>query len=256
MRRANLSGMRGLEGKCALVTGAGNGIGRAVAERLAEEGARVAASDMVLADAEATAAAIGGAAISVELDVTSDDAIRRAVEDVTARLGQIDVLVNNAGWDRVEPFVDSQPETWDRVLAINLRGPIAVTRAVLDGMIERRAGRIVSIASDAGRVGSSGEAVYSGAKAGVMGFTRTVAREVASFGINVNTVCPGPTDTPLLRGMAEENPKLISALSRAIPFGRPADPTEIAAAVAFLVSDDAAFITGQALSVSGGLTMQ
>ncbi len=248
--------MRGLDAKCALVTGAGSGIGRAIAERLAEEGALVAVSDMVLTDAEATAAAIGSGAIAVELDVTSDDQIHRAVADVGTRVGPIDVLVNNAGWDRIEPFVDSQPETWDRVLAINLRGPIAVTRAVLDGMIERRRGRIVSIASDAGRVGSSGEAVYSGAKAGVMGFTRTVAREVASFGITVNTVCPGPTDTPLLRAMAEENPKLITALSRAVPLGRPADPAEIAAAVAFLASDDAAFITGQALSVSGGLTLQ
>ena len=142
------------------------------------------------------------------------------------------------------------------MLAINLRGPIAVTRSVLDAMIERRAGRIVSIASDAGRVGSSGEAVYSGAKAGVMGFSRTVAREVARYGINVNCVCPGPTDTPLIRREAEKNPKWLAALERAVPFGRLADPAEIAAAVAFLASDDAAFITGQALSVSGGLTMQ
>ena len=172
------------------------------------------------------------------------------------RLGPIDVLVNNAGWDVLEPFLDSRPETWDRVLAINLRGPIAVTRAVLESMVERGAGRIVSVASDAGRVGSSGEAVYSGAKAGIMGFSRTIAREVAARGINVNTVCPGPTNTPLLRSMAETNPKLIAALSRAVPFGRPAEPAEIAAAVAFLASDDAAFITGQTLSVSGGLTMQ
>ncbi len=172
------------------------------------------------------------------------------------RLGAIDVLVNNAGWDRMEPFVESSPETWDLVLAINLRGPIAVTRAVLAQMVERGSGRIVSIASDAGRVGSSGEAVYSGAKAGIMGFSRTIAREVARHGINVNTVCPGPTNTALLQGEAERNPNLVKALARAIPFGRPAEPEEIAAAVAFLASDDAAFITGQALSVSGGLTMQ
>ena len=248
--------MRGLEGKCALVTGAGSGIGRAVAERLAQEGARVAASDLVRDDAAATAASIGGDAIAVELDVTDDASIRDAVAAVVDRLGPIEILVNNAGWDRVEPFVQSAPETWDRVLAINLRGPIGVTRAVLDGMIERRQGRIVNVASDAGRVGSTGEAVYSGAKAGIMGFARTVAREVAAFGINVNTVCPGPTNTPLLQGMAETNPKLIASLSRAIPFGRPAEPPEIAAAVAFLASDDAAFITGQALSVSGGMTMQ
>ena len=166
------------------------------------------------------------------------------------------MLVNNAGWDRMEPFVESSAETWDLVLAINLRGPIAVTRAVLEQMVERGSGRIVSISSDAGRVGSSGEAVYSGAKAGIMGFSRTIAREVARHGINVNTVCPGPTNTALLQGEAERNPNLVKALARAIPFGRPAEPAEIAAAVAFLASDDAAFITGQALSVSGGLTMQ
>jgi 2-hydroxycyclohexanecarboxyl-CoA dehydrogenase len=248
--------MRGLDGRCALVTGAGSGIGRAIAERLAEEGARVAVSDLVLADAEETAKGIGGDAIAVELDVASDDSIRHAIASVVDRLGPVEVLVNNAGWDRMEPFVDSAPETWDRVLAINLRGPIAVTRAVLDSMIERRFGRIVSIASDAGRVGSSGEAVYSGAKAGVMGFSRTVAREVAGFGINVNAVCPGPTNTPLIQREAEKNPKLVAALARAVPFGRLAEPGEIAGAVVFLASDDAAFITGQALSVSGGLTMQ
>jgi 2-hydroxycyclohexanecarboxyl-CoA dehydrogenase len=248
--------MRGLDGRCALVTGAARGIGRAIAARLGEEGARVAVSDISAAEAEQTAAEIGGGAIGVELDVSDDASIRRAVDDVVARLGPIDVLVNNAGWDRMEPFVESSPETWDRVLAINLRGPIAVTRAVLDQMIERGGGRIVSIASDAGRVGSSGEAVYSGAKAGIMGFSRTIAREVARHGINVNTVCPGPTNTALLRGEAERNPNLVKALARAIPFGRPAEPEEIAAAVAFLASDDAAFITGQALSVSGGLTMQ
>ena len=248
--------MRGLDGKVALVTGAGSGIGRAIAERLAAEGARVVASDLVPADAEATASGIGGDAIAVRLDVADDASIGVAVSEVTERRGPIDVLVNNAGWDVIEPFVDSDPSTWDRVLAINLRGPIAVTRSVLDSMIERRSGRIVSIASDAGRVGSSGEAVYSGAKAGVMGFSRTVAREVARYGINVNCVCPGPTNTPLIRREGEKNPKWLAALERAVPFGRLADPAEIAAAVAFLASDDAAFITGQALSVSGGLTMQ
>jgi 2-hydroxycyclohexanecarboxyl-CoA dehydrogenase len=239
-----------------LVTGAGSGIGRAIAERLGAEGARVAASDVVLADAHATANSLGGDAIAVHLDVSDDASIGLAVAEVTERLGPIDALVNNAGWDLIEPFVDSEPATWDRVLAINLRGPIAVTRAVLDSMISRRAGRIVSIASDAGRVGSSGEAVYSGAKAGLMGFSRTVAREVARYGINVNCVCPGPTNTPLIQREAAKNPKWLAALERAVPFGRLADPAEIAAAVAFLVSDDAAFITGQALSVSGGLTMQ
>ena len=165
--------MRGLEGRCALVTGAASGIGRAIAQRLAEEGARVAVSDLSRHDAEATAADLGEPAIGVELDISSDDSIRRGVDEVQQRLGPIDVLVNNAGWDLMEPFLDSKPETWDRVLAVNLRGPIAVTQAVLESMVERGAGRIVSIASDAGRVGSSGEAVYSGAKAGIMGFSRT-----------------------------------------------------------------------------------
>ena len=175
---------------------------------------------------------------------------------MTERLGPIDVLVNNAGWDRIEPFVDSQPETWDRVLAINLRGPIAVTQAVLDSMIERRSGRIVSIASDAGRVGSTGEAVYSGAKAGMMGFSAPSPVRSPASGSTSTRCAPARPTRRCCKPMAEKNPKLIAALARAIPFGRPAEPAEIAAAVAFLASDDAAFITGQALSVSGGLTMQ
>jgi 2-hydroxycyclohexanecarboxyl-CoA dehydrogenase len=248
--------MRGLQGRCVVVTGAARGIGRAIVERMVAEGAAVAVTDLDGDSAAATAAEVGGTTLPLALDVADDAAVRTAIAAITDRLGPIDVLVNNAGWDRIEPFVDSEPETWDRVIAINLRGPITMTRAVLDGMIERGRGRIVSIASDAGRVGSTGEAVYSGAKAGVMGFSRTIAREVARHGINVNCVCPGPTNTPLLQAEAERNPNMVAALSRAIPFGRPAEPEEIAAAVAFLASDDAAFITGQSLSVSGGMTMQ
>jgi len=169
--------------------------------------------------------------------------------------GPIEVLVNNAGWDKVEPFVKSQEETWDRVIAINLKGPIRCARAVLDGMIERKAGKIISISSDAGRVGSTGEAVYSAAKAGVIGFSKTLARETARHGINVNVVCPGPTNTPLLNEIAGGNDKLIESLRRAIPMGRTGEPDDIAGAVAFLASDDAGFITGQTLSVSGGLSM-
>ena len=217
--------MRGLEGRCALVTGAAGGIGRAIAERLTEEGARVAVSDLSRHDAEATAADLGEPAIGVELDVTSDDSIRRAVEEVHERLGPIDVLVNNAGWDQMEPFLDSKPETWDRVLAINLRGPIAVTRAVLESMVERGAGRIVSIASDAGRVGSSGEAVYSGAKAGIMGFSRTVAREVAARASTSTRCAPARRTRRCCEGWRRRTPSWsprFAAPSRSA--GRPSPP--------------------------------
>jgi 2-hydroxycyclohexanecarboxyl-CoA dehydrogenase len=245
--------MRGLKDTVALVTGAGRGIGRAIAERLAAEGAKVAVLDIDEATARTTAEAVGGA--GMRMDVTDGASVRAAVAESERRLGPVTILVNNAGWDKAEPFVKSSEETWDKVLAINLKGPIRMTRAVLDGMIERRRGRIVTVSSDAGRVGSSGEAVYSAAKAGVIGFSKTLARELARYSINVNVVCPGPTNTQLLRDVAPENPKLIEALKRAVPFGRIGEPDEIAAAVAFLASDDASFITGQTLSVSGGLTM-
>ena len=247
--------MRGLDGRVALVTGAARGIGRAIAARLAEEGARVAIADLDGAAAEAPAAAIGRGALAVTLDITDPTAVAAGVATVATRLGPVDVLVNNAGWDKAEPFVASSEATWARVLAINLTGPIRCTRAVLDAMIERRRGRIVSIGSDAGRVGSSGEAVYSAAKAGIAGFSKTVAREVARYGITVNVVSPGPTNTALLQEIAGDNAKLIESLRRAIPMGRTGEPEDIAGAVAFLASDDAAFITGQILSVSGGLSM-
>ena len=237
------------------VTGGGRGIGRAICRRLAEEGAKVAVADLDEKNAVSVADEIGSGAVGVRVDVTDDASIRAAVAAANERLGAIDVLVNNAGWDKVEPFVKSAPEMWDKVIAINLRGPIACARAVLDGMIERGSGRIISLGSDAGRVGSTGEAVYSAAKSGIIGFSKTLAREVARYKINVNVVCPGPTDTPLLAEIAGDNAKLMDALRRAIPFGRLGQPEEIAAAVAFLASDDAAFITGQTLSVSGGLTM-
>ncbi len=247
--------MKGLEGKVALVRGAGRGIGKAIAERLAAEGAKVAVADIDPATAAATAAEIGRGAIAVTMDVTDGASVRDAVAETAKQLGPIDVLVNNAGWDKIEPFVKSQEETWDRVIAINLKGPIRCARAVLDSMIERRSGKIVSIGSDAGRVGSSGEAVYSAAKAGVIGFGRTLAREVARYGINVNVVCPGPTNTPLLQETIGGNEKLMASLKQAIPLGRTGEPDDLASAVAFLASDDAGFITGQTLSVSGGLSM-
>ena len=247
--------MKGLAGRIALVTGGARGIGRAICERLAAEGASVAIADIDGDGAKRAAAEIGGRARGIALDVTDSASVRNGVGEAIAHFGRIDALVNNAGWDKVEPFVKAKEETWDKVLAINLRGPIAVTRAVLDGMLERRAGWIVSISSDAGRVGSSGEVVYSAAKAGVIGFSKALAREVARSNVHVNVVCPGPTNTSLLAEVGADNPKLVDALARAVPFGRIGEPADLAGAVAFLISDDAAFITGQTLSVSGGLSM-
>ena len=247
--------MRGLERKVVFVTGAARGIGRAIAARLIHEGARVALADIDGDGAKAAAHELGRNALAVTLDVTDSASVRAAVGETLAHFEHIDALVNNAGWDKVEPFVKSHESTWDKVLAINLRGPIAVTRAVLDGMIERRAGAIVSISSDAGRVGSSGEVVYSAAKAGVIGFSKALAREVARHQIRVNVVCPGPTNTPLLAEVGADNPKLVQSLANAVPFRRIGEPDDLTGAVAFLLSDDAAFITGQTLSVSGGLTM-
>ncbi len=247
--------MAHLAGRVAIVTGAGRGIGRAIATRLARAGAKVALLDLDEAAAREAAASLGDAAIGVRCDVADSASVRAAVADAERQLGPIDILVNNAGWDKFEPFLQSEEATWDRVIAINLKGVLNCTHAVLPGMVERGRGRIVSIGSDAGRVGSSGEAVYAAAKGGIIAFSKTIAREVARQQINVNVVCPGPTDTPLFAELAGTNERLSDALKRAIPFGRLAEPDEIAAAVEFLVSDDARFITGQTLSVSGGLTM-
>jgi len=247
--------MRGLDDTVAIVTGAASGIGRAVALRLGEEGCRVAAVDLNLEGAQATAAELGDRGCALQADVSYLSAMRAAVAEAERQLGPVGVLVCCAGWDLVQPFLESTEETWDRVIAVNLRGTIACTRAVLDGMIDRGGGAIVNISSDAGRVGSSGEVVYSGAKAGIIGFSKAVAREVARHGIRVNVVCPGPTDTPMMEATRQANPRLGDALVKAIPFRRLARPEEIAAAVAFFASDEAAYVTGQTLSVSGGLTM-
>ena len=194
----------------------------------------------------------------VGLDVTDTAAVRDAGDEVEADVGPIGVLVNVAGWDRFVPFVDTTPEFWERVIAINYRGTLNTVHAVLPAMIERQRGRIVSVASDAARVGSSLESIYAGAKGAVIAFSKSVAREVARYGITVNVVCPGPTDTPLIRGMADElgsGERFIDALTKAIPMRRLATADDVAPAIAFLASDDAGFITGQTLSVSGGLTM-
>ena len=242
-----------------LVTGAGRGIGAAIAERLAARGSTVAVCDLDAVAAAKVAARLteqhGVAALAVATDIADSASVRAAVARVVAELGPVDVLVNNAAVDVIERFVDSREETWDRIIAVNLRGTITMTRAVLDLMIERERGRIIHIASDAGRVGSSGEVVYSATKGGVIAFGKALAREVARHGITVNSVCPGPTDTALLGQVAEYSQKMVDATARAIPLRRIAEPADIAGVVAFLASDDAAYMTGQTLSVSGGLTM-
>jgi 2-hydroxycyclohexanecarboxyl-CoA dehydrogenase len=208
--------------------------------------------------AEAVAAevvAAGGSAFAYGVDIVDYEAVARTIEGFEAAAGPINGLVNNAGWDRAASFVETEPAQWRKVIDINLYGPLNVAHLVLKGMVARRSGRIVTIASDAGRVGSSGEAVYSACKGGVAAFTKSVAREVARHGVTLNTICPGPTDTPLLAGFAEPGSGLVEALKKAIPMRRLGQPDDYPGLVCFLLSDDAAFITGQTVSVSGGLTM-
>ena len=249
-----------MQERTALVTGGARGIGRAIALALAADGRAVAVGDVLADEAERTAAEIesdGGSSQAVPLDVTDADSVQAAVEAAQGALGPIEILVNNAGWDELMPFLETDEPFWDRVIEINFKGCLRVTRAVLPGMVDRGWGRVVNIGSDAGRVGSSLESVYSGAKGGVIAFTKTVAREVARSGVTANAVCPGPTRTPMLEGMAAgpEGEKLIASLERAVPMRRLGEPEDVAAAVAFLASERAGFITGQTLSVSGGLTM-
>jgi 2-hydroxycyclohexanecarboxyl-CoA dehydrogenase len=242
-----------------IVTGAASGIGRAIARAAAGEGALVAAVDQNAEGAAETVRAIekeGGVAGAYPVDITDVAAVRRMVAAVTARWSTVHVLVNSAGWDRPLPFVETTEDFWDRVLAINLKGALACTHAVLPPMIKQGSGKIVLIASDAGRVGSTGEAVYSAAKGGVIAFTKTIAREVARHHINVNCVCPGPSDTPLFqREFVAKSPRLADSLARLIPWGRLGVPADVAPVVVFLASEDAGFMTGQTVSVSGGLTM-
>jgi 2-hydroxycyclohexanecarboxyl-CoA dehydrogenase len=236
----------------AVVTGAGSGIGRAIALGLAARGDHVVAADIDLAAATATADQASDRVTAMEVDVadrTSVDVLRDAVAE---QLGDVTVLVNAAGWDRTAPFLDADAAFTEKVVAINYLGPVHLCSAFLPGMIDAGGGRVVNVASDAGRVGSSGESIYAGAKGGVIALTKSLAREMARHAITINCVCPGPTDTPLFQAQDE---RLKEALVRAIPFRRLARPEEIAAAVLFFASDAASFATGQVLSVSGGLTM-
>ncbi len=253
--------MKRFEHKTVVVTGGGGGIGGATARRFGLEGARVAVFDLNLAAAEQVAAQIraeGGTAQSLLCDITQRESVNAAVATTEQQLGAIDVLVNNAGWDVFKPFTKTEPAQWDKLIAINLVGALHLHHAVLPGMAARKAGRIVNIASDAARVGSSGEAVYAACKGGLVAFSKTIAREHARHGITVNVVCPGPTDTALFADYKEGagNPeKLMEAFTRSIPLGRIGQPADLPGAILFFASDDAAFVTGQVLSVSGGLTM-
>ncbi|HEY2603876.1 MAG TPA: SDR family oxidoreductase [Thermoleophilaceae bacterium] len=246
-----------LEGRIALVTGGAGGIGAATCRRLGAEGARVAVTDMNAAGAKDVAGELNG--MSYELDVRDGKSIAAAVRAAEEELGPIDILVNNAGYDEFGFFVNTDEAMWDRVLGVNLRGVIAVTHAVLPGMQERRGGRIVNVASEAGRVGSSGSGIYSAAKAGVIGFTKAIARESARYGVTCNAVAPGPIETPLLmqapQVLGDVGQKLVDTMVGSTVLRRLGQPDEVAAAITFLASDDASFVTGQALGVSGGLAM-
>ena len=247
--------------RVALVTGGGSGIGREICVGLAAAGRNVAVADLNLDGALETASLIsatGGTAIAVHMDVADSDAVQGGILQVLDELGPPKILVNCAGWDELMPFLSTDEDFWDRVIEINYKGVLRTVHPCLPSMVEAGWGRIVNIGSDAGRVGSSFEAVYSGAKGGVIAFTKTVAREVARSGVTANVVCPGPTDTPLLDGIvaaSDDGDKIIGAMARAVPMKRVGTPIEVASAVLYFCSEEAAFVTGQTLSVSGGLTM-
>ena len=245
--------------KVAVVTGGGGGIGGATCRRFSKEGAKVAVLDVDLDAAQAVAASLDNAdSIAFHVDITDLENVEYSIEEIEKQLGPVDILINNAGWDVFRPFLMTDPAFWRKVIDINLVGALNMHHAVLPGMVERGYGRVVSVSSDAGRVGSSGESVYAACKAGLIGFARTLAREHARQGITFNVVCPGPTDTALFASYSEgagDPDKLRKAMQRAVPMGRIGTPDDLPGAIAFLASDDAAYITGQVISVSGGLTM-
>jgi len=250
--------MRGLEGKRVILTGGASGIGRATTIRLTEEGCIVGIFDLNQAGANETVSLCAnqpGKALAYTVDIADYDAVREAVNAFESTVGPTELLANIAGWDQAMNFLDSTAEFWNKVIRINLQGPLNMHHIVVRGMAERGFGRVVNVSSDAGRVGSAGESVYSACKGGIAAFTKTLSRELARRGVTLNVVCPGPTDTPLLANIALSTPKLADALARAIPMGRLGRPDDYPGMIAFLLSDDAKFITGQTISVSGGLTM-
>jgi 2-hydroxycyclohexanecarboxyl-CoA dehydrogenase len=244
-----------LQGRTAIVTGAAGGIGTAISTHLANAGADVALCDLDGEAAKALANRLTGKCAGYSMDVSDSASVAQTIAAVESDLGPVDILVNNAGIDIIERFVESTEDTWRKIVSVNYLGTVIVSRAVLDGMIERGFGRIINIGSDAGRVGSSGEVVYSGTKGAVIAFGKALARETATKGVTVNIVCPGPTDTSLLDQIAEKSPGMYDALGKAVPMKRIGTPDDIAPAVVFFAGDGAAYITGQTLSVSGGLTM-
>ncbi len=244
--------------RVAFITGSGRGMGREIALIFAKKGYRIIVTDINEDNANETVSLIqesGGEAFATVCDVTKLASVEAAVNVAKDQFGQVDVLVNNAGWDKIEPFLKSEPATWETIVNINLMGQIHTCKTILPLMIEQGYGKVVNIASDSGRVGSSGEAVYSAAKGGVIALTKTLAREMARHKININVIAPGPADTPLFKEIGEYNQGITEALIKAIPFRRLAQPQDIANAVAFLASDEAEYITGQTLSVNGGLAM-
>lgn len=240
--------------KVIVVTGAASGIGRATVEAFAAAGGRVVLTDVAVAQGEAAAAELAsvGDVRFMQLDVTDRASAEALAARIEAELGRLDVLVNAAGWDIIQPFMDNTPEYWAKIVSLNFMGPVQVTRALLPLLFASGSGRVVNVSSDAGRVGSFGETVYAGAKGGVIAFTKSLAREVTRKGVRVNCVCPGPTDTPLFASQSE---KMREALTNAIPMKRVAKPSEVADAILYFASDRSSFVTGQVLSVSGGLTM-